>query len=88
MARLGLEGSIMSVSAIAAVGVQAAVRYAPVAPVAKVKAVKRGLVAKGAEKGEIGAPTALAPRLGRSRSPAASSSSAVQAALNDLQFGG
>jgi len=78
----------MSVSAIAAVAGQSVVRYAPVSPVAKVKAVKRGLVAKGAEKGEIGAPTALAPRLGRSRSPAASSSSAVQAALNDLQFGG
>jgi hypothetical protein len=78
----------MTVSAVAAVGVQAAVRYAPVAPVAKVKAVKRGLVAKGAEKGEIGAPAAVAPRIGRSRSPAARSSRAVQAALDKLPLGG
>ena len=78
----------MSVSAVASVGVQAAVRYAPVAPVAKVKAVKRGLVAKGAEKDEISAPTAVAPRIGRSRSPAARSSDAVVAALAKLPFGG
>ena len=78
----------MSVSAVASVGVQAAVRYAPVAPVAKVKAVKRGLVAKGVEKDEIGAPSAVVPRIGRSRSPAARSSDAVVAALAKLPFGG
>jgi len=78
----------MIVSAIASAGVQAAVGYARVARVAKVKAVKRGSVAKGAEKGEIGAPTAAAPRIGRPRSPAARSSDAVQAALDTLPFGG
>jgi hypothetical protein len=78
----------MTVSAIASVGVQAAVGYVRVAPVAKLKAVKRGSAAKNAEKREIGAPTAVAPRIGRSRSPAARSSDAVQAALSTLPFGG
>jgi hypothetical protein len=78
----------MSVSAIASVAGQVVSRYAPVAPVAKVKAVKRGLVAKGAEKDEISVPTAVAPRIGRSRSPAARSSDAVVAALAKLPFGG
>ena len=78
----------MSISAIAAVAGQAVLRYAPVAPVAKVKSVRRASAAKNAQQSCKRASISNSPRIGGSRSPAASSSSAVLAALNNLQFGG
>jgi len=63
-------------------------RYAPVAPVAKVKSVRRASAAKKAEQGAKRASSAGSPRIDGSLSPATSASSAVLAALDDLQFGG
>jgi hypothetical protein len=74
----------MSVSAVAAVGVQAVVRYAPVAPVSKTEAVRRGDAAKGDKRKSA----SKSPAMSASRSASADTSSDVLSVLNGLQLGG
>ncbi len=78
----------MSVNAIASVAGQVAVRYAAVAPVSRAKLAHRVAAAKSGQKAGKRKANPNSPKIEGSRSPAASSSSAVLAALIDLRAGG
>lgn len=80
---------MMLVSPIVSVGIRAAVRpVAAIAPVSRAKSAKRASAAKSAQRLHEREPVSDSPTIGVASSPAAGSSSAVQAALNDLRIGG
>ncbi len=79
----------MLVSPIASMGIRAAVRpVAAIAPVSRAKSAKRASTAKSAQRIHEREPGSGAPTISAASSPAPGSSSAVQAALNDLRIGG